>query len=79
MLPGEPQVVRIHETGFDEALGLLRAPARIRCVDETALVVQKGVQIAPGARASFCRTFSRLVSSNSAPTPSALRKSRRKT
>lgn len=50
MRPGKQQVLRIHETGFHEPLGLLRAPTRIRFVDQTALVVQKVVEITPGSR-----------------------------
>ena len=39
MLPGKQKVLRIHEARFHEALSLLRTPARIRAVDQTALVV----------------------------------------
>src|SRR5215212_4459034 len=46
----EAQALWIHVPGVDEGLRLLRAPARIGFVDQAALVVQKRMEIAPGAR-----------------------------
>src|SRR5438093_12778958 len=57
MLPGKQEVLRVHETGFHEALGLLRAPARIRFVDQTTLIVQEVVEIAPGPRELLSEVF----------------------
>src|SRR4029434_1496038 len=50
MLPGKQQVLRIHETGVNEALGFLRTPARICFIHQATFVVQKVVEIAPGPR-----------------------------
>src|SRR6266545_4341396 len=50
MRSGKKKLLGIHVSGFHEALRLLRTAARVRFVDQTALVVQKAVEVAPGAR-----------------------------
>src|SRR5262245_3120074 len=50
MLPGKQQVLWIHKTGFNEALVLLRTPARICFIHQAAFGIEKVVEIAPGPR-----------------------------